>query len=336
MDQEAKHTVSRYFALAQLENAERQGLCRQTLLKKSGLSESQLAKQSRLAPQNLAALFHHIWKQLDDETMGLCARPIKLGVFALAAERMVLCSTLGEALAQNFRFYHMIDPGFSIKQKRIGSSLHISISLDKPELDPQYLLIELLLLVWHRFPGWLVGKPIPLQEIHFAFAPPKHRDEYALLYPAPCRFFQPHNTMIWPAEVLDWPIQRNVEQLQQYLSRVPLPWFRKQQFHESISDQVCRLLENSIDDEQLSTVEEIASQLHMTSRTLRRKLTAEGNSFAQLKEELRRQRALHWLNQADIPISEVARRCGYTEPTAFMRAFKNWTKKTPGQYRRRR
>jgi AraC-like DNA-binding protein len=71
----------------------------------------------------------------------------------------------------------------------------------------------------------------------------------------------------------------------------------------------------------------------MTSRTIRRKLSAEGSHFQQLKNGLRRDRAIHWLSQDNISLAEVGRRSGYQEVTAFIRAFKNWTGISPGDYR---
>ncbi|MBD2858905.1 AraC family transcriptional regulator [Spongiibacter sp. KMU-158] len=332
---EAKHTIASHFARAHLANAQRQGLNRAALLNRAGLSEAVLAEeQARVAPQQLASLFQGIWQGLDDELLGLCERPLKVGVFALSAESMVRCHTLGEALQAQLRIYQLIDPGFDIRLERTAHHVHLHFQLRQPQRDTHHLLIELLMLVWHRFPAWLVAERIPLEEIQFSYAPPKHREEYALLYPGPSRFFQDSNCLTWPLEVLDWPVRRNVEQLGNYFKLVPLPWFRKQTFNESLSDQVIRLLE-SAPPETLATVDDIAKQLHITARTLRRKLTLEGNAFHQLKENLRRDRAIYWLSQEDVPIAEVSRRCGYVEPTAFIRAFKSWTKKTPGQYRRR-
>jgi AraC-like DNA-binding protein len=335
LTQEVKHTVASYFARIHLQNAERQGMDTQALMAQAQLPASLLQEPgARIAPQQLAALFQAMWQVNDDEYLGLTQSPRRIGVFTLLTERMVQCETLGQALKEAIRFYRLTDNDFNLVIEQQDKQVLLHIRLQHPELDYQNILTELLLLIWHRFPSWLVKQVIPLHEIHFRFKPPSHKEEYRLLYPGPCRFSQPDNTLVWPAEVLDWPIRRNTEQLLKYLNIVPLPWFRKQEFVETVTDQVSRLLEEGPTDH-LITLNDIAAQLHTTARTLRRKLTSEGSSFQRLKDNVRRDRAIYWLSLEDISIAEVGRRSGYTEATAFIRAFKSWTGVSPGDYRRR-
>jgi AraC-like DNA-binding protein len=58
-------------------------------------------------------------------------------------------------------------------------------------------------------------------------------------------------------------------------------------------------------------------------------------SYSSLKEELRRQYALSWLQDTDKPVGLIAAELGYTEPSAFHRAFKKWTGTSPADYRRK-
>ena len=64
-----------------------------------------------------------------------------------------------------------------------------------------------------------------------------------------------------------------------------------------------------------------------------RKLRDEGTSFQQLKDIIRRDRAMHFLSQTTISINEVAERVGYSDPAVFTRAFRSWTGDTPRAYR---
>lgn len=332
---EVKDTVAAYFARAQLENAQRLGLEPQELLRKSRLTEKLLSDpQARIAPEQLALLFSAIWETCGDEYFGLTERSSKVGIFTLAGEQMIRCDTLGLALKQACRFYRLMDRGVAINIEKNEDTVSLVVSLDKPKLDPNHVLTELLLLVWHRFPSWLVGEVIPLKEIHFTYPAPDHSNEYRLLYPGPCLFSQSDNRLVWPIEALDWPIRRNTSQLGNYMREVPLPWFRKQRYVENLTDQVTRLLEEST-TEHLISIEEISIKLNMTSRTLRRRLTSEGVSYQTLKDTVRKDRAIYWLSQEDVTVAQVSRYCGYTETAAFIRAFKKWTDMSPGDYRKR-
>ena len=70
----------------------------------------------------------------------------------------------------------------------------------------------------------------------------------------------------------------------------------------------------------------------MSPQTLRRHLREEGTSFQELKDHLRRDLAIYQLG-SDLPIQRIAERLGFSEPSAFHRAFKKWTGLTPGAYR---
>lgn len=103
---------------------------------------------------------------------------------------------------------------------------------------------------------------------------------------------------------------------------------------ESTAARVRRLLAQTLaEDLQQAKLSAIAPRLHMSARSLQRRLTAEGVSFDALLEDVRRELALQYLRDHEVPIAEVAFLLGYSEPSAFHRAFKRWTGVTPAQVR---
>jgi AraC-like DNA-binding protein len=76
----------------------------------------------------------------------------------------------------------------------------------------------------------------------------------------------------------------------------------------------------------------IASRCGMSDRSLRRHLEAAGTSFRQLADDVRRQRALQLIDEGQTRIGAIAQATGYTDPTAFARAFRRWTGLPPQQY----
>jgi AraC-like DNA-binding protein len=79
---------------------------------------------------------------------------------------------------------------------------------------------------------------------------------------------------------------------------------------------------------------DVAAQLELHPQTLRRRLAAEGSTFKQLKSDIRRDTALHFLGKRSLSVEEVAHRAGFSEASAFIRAFKGWTGLTPYAYRK--
>nr|MBA3542504.1 helix-turn-helix transcriptional regulator [Deltaproteobacteria bacterium] len=75
--------------------------------------------------------------------------------------------------------------------------------------------------------------------------------------------------------------------------------------------------------------------LHLSTRTLKRRLAEHATTFSTIVEEVRRQRALLLLDNRELSIGEIATRLGYTELPNFTRAFRKWTGMTPAAYRAR-
>jgi AraC-like DNA-binding protein len=84
------------------------------------------------------------------------------------------------------------------------------------------------------------------------------------------------------------------------------------------------------------SVEHVAARLHMSRRTLARKLRSEGTSFKATLDELRRGLAERYLVLGDLGLSEVAALLGFSDSAAFHRAFRRWRNESPGAYRRAR
>lgn len=82
------------------------------------------------------------------------------------------------------------------------------------------------------------------------------------------------------------------------------------------------------------SLEGVAAKLNVSTRTLQRRLEAEGTSFAALLDEARQVAAFRYLRDPRISITETALLVGFSEPSTFYRAFKRWTGKTPAEYRR--
>lgn len=79
----------------------------------------------------------------------------------------------------------------------------------------------------------------------------------------------------------------------------------------------------------MPTMHNVANDLCMTSRTLRRRLVDEGTSFAELRDEVRQTLADELLNGQRLSVAQVAERLGYAEPASFVNAFKRWHGTTP-------
>ncbi|MNE34577.1 Urease operon transcriptional activator [compost metagenome] len=131
---------------------------------------------------------------------------------------------------------------------------------------------------------------------------------------------------------LSLPVIRNFASLKQFLRHAPEGVVVRFRNRSGLSADVYRRLKTSPELEWPSQTQ-MASQVSMSESAFRRQLEREGFSYQAIKHEVRKALAFDYLNDETLSISEIAIRCGFQEPSAFHRAFRQWTGMSPGSYR---
>src|SRR5437660_11314031 len=99
-------------------------------------------------------------------------------------------------------------------------------------------------------------------------------------------------------------------------------------FSEQAKDILKRLLAG-----QRPGIQDLARELHLSTRTLQRRLSEQGLTFQRLLEDARRELARHYLLHSSVELSETAYLLGYEDANSFFRAFHQWEGTSPGQWR---
>ncbi|WP_417226178.1 AraC family transcriptional regulator ligand-binding domain-containing protein [Amphritea sp.] len=328
------HSVSIHFANAMLKGARLKGLNEQQLMLESGLNRELLSNQEvRITPMQLSRLVQSIQRHGDDDYLCLGSQPSRNGVFGVMAKLVIHSTNLREVYKHAVHFYNLVVPASHLSFSEAGDTATFTLTLTDPSKDPDFALLDFLLLLWHRFPSWMIGQRIPLKQVSFRHSKPAHFEEYRLMFPCPAVYDQPNNSFSFDRSILSAPVVQTQQNLSSYLRRAPLDWFKRQSYYPVYTRKVIDYLESS-DSMADTSMEDIAGQIHTTTRTLRRKLDEEGTSFQELKDSVRRDEAIHLLSQPNLPISRIARMLGFAESAAFTRAFKHWTGISPSTYRK--
>jgi len=146
------------------------------------------------------------------------------------------------------------------------------------------------------------------------------------------RFDQPVNQLVADAAALQWQLA-TADRLTLRLAREQCEKELDALCREDlIVDRVRRALSTEAG---FRTVAQVAAAVHMSTRTLKRRLAEQGATFSALVDQERRDRALLLIRTAHQSVNEVAHQLGYSTLPAFIRAFSRWTGTTPTEYRRR-
>jgi len=317
-----------------LASARAAGLDIDALLAEAGIPASLVGEQRARVPHAQYLLLTRLAMQaLNDEFLrqgGVRRTPI--GTFPLMCRGVIHEPTLQRALVHALHFYNTLLPDVHLSLHRHGADAVIAVRLADESVDPDHVMVEVLLVLAQRFAGWLVDHRIALTRAEFRWQAPAHADEYRMLFHCPLEFGAPRNAIAFPARFLEWPVAQNPRTLRRFLREAPGNLLVIPDNDNSMTAQVRACLGRDFSQE-LPDFEEVASRLRITPQTLRRRLREEGASYQEIKDNIRRDAAIGYLSRPQLSIMEIAQLMGFSEPSTFHRAFKKWTGLTPGAYR---
>jgi AraC-like DNA-binding protein len=326
-------TIAISFVAAALQSVHGRNLNADELLANVGLSSSLLqVPQARVSAKHYGALWRAIAAALDDEFFGQDSRRMKVGTFAMLCHSVLSCKTLGHALDRSLRFYALILDDISGSAERDAKEARIVLR-DAPGVSPRVFAHELLLMLLYGVSCWLVGRRIPILRTEFSYAEPAHSAEYRLMYCADLHFNRAHTLLAFEASYLDLPVVQNERSAKEFLRTAPENILLKYKNGSSLSARVRRRLRQFLPGT-VPDFEQLADEMSITPATMRRRLHEEGESYQSIKDQLRRDLAISYLSHSKRSVMDIALELGFSERSAFHRAFRKWTGASPGEFRR--
>ncbi len=340
-------TVSSYFVKAALAKLTDQPQLKAQLLAENQIDAERLhSARARIKGEAFANLLRDAMQAMEDEQLGYGNAPQPLGSWATATQLCLSAETLGEALRRLARFYRLIPWGIETriehrqrskkedkgKQEEKGDGETLFIMSSTADWDFAPYIFESFLFYVYRYSNWLIKQPINLKAVSFRFPKPPQSSEYPRLFRSEAFLFeQEHNALVFPSAVLNQRIDRSSEQLESFLNHTNLAMLAQnfplsnwqQRVEKALS---LRLSENP-------GITDIAAALEVHPHTLRSHLKKEGLQFKEVKEQLRRELAVKLLRSDRLSVEDVALQLGFSETSAFSRAFKQWYQQSPLAYR---
>ncbi len=328
MTETGRRMISPFFVEEALEGLRRQGRSPEAALAKAGLAAP---IDAPVSAESYGALWLAIAAEMDDEFFGMGGRPMRRGSFTLLCHCVLHAGTLDQALRRALRFLNVVleDPQ---GQLHVAGGLAEIVLADAGQARSAFAYRTYWILL-HGIACWLVGRRIPLRMVDFRCAEPEAGADYRLFFGAPVRFRQPVSRLAFDASVLKLPVARSEQALRQFLRSAPANILVRYRYDAGLAASVRKRLRQSPPAAWVP-FEDLAAQMRLSPSTLRHRLAAEGQTYAAIRDGVRRDLAVEMLQTTALGVGEIAANLGFSEPSAFHRAFRKWTGKSPAAFRR--
>lgn len=310
------------------------GLDTDALLADAGIERAELENpDGRLAAASVATLFRRALAMSNDDELPLrAAEAVPFGAYRIIDFLAASAATVGDGLAHVARYFPLINSGAELCVGEGNGAMRVELrSLDPagiPRAYAEYALAVTFLHCRHA-----AGFAWPLREARFASARPASTSAHERLFGCPVTFGTERHELVVAPEVWQAPSQGAASSdllrvLEEHAGRT----IASLRSSETLESSVTRLLTKALRGGDPS-LEAIAKALHLSPRTLQRRLQAEGCSFADVLDRTRRSTADVYLKERSLALTEIAYLLGFSEQSAFSRAFQRWYGVAPSRYR---
>jgi len=271
----------------------------------------------------------HLWRLTDDDLLS------DLGVprGALRPLTFTVCSAPNLAAAvRRYQEFHTALPGLPpVTVEESAGTARLSFNLASFDTSSLTLVSLGLLAAAHRIIIWATRNPINLHRVELPHARAGGHPGYQMMFRAPALFDADSAALVFDAAVLTRSFVCGHDDIERLLDDTPDILLAESDFHMSVSAQVRRLIEERLGTSSCSS-NDIAASVAMSRPTLWRRLREENTSISQIRDQVLREVALASLARGDETVAQLSRRLGFSEPSAFSRAFRRWTGRSPRNY----
>lgn len=304
----------------------------QQLLAGTNISPACLQGEIDLPEQQFATLCKRALVLTGDPALGLrFGQSLNISTHGVLGYALMSSATIGDVLKLLLQYHRMLMPSRCLsldqQQQRVAlvcHPVHIEESLERFMVEAFYAAVV-------TSGHFLLGETIIDIELELDYPEPDYLATYHEVFGDAIRFNCKKRQMSFQRDTLALPLSTAnpaVETIFREQCNSLLNTLGRQ---EPVSGRVQKILLFRSGD--FPSVEEVAQQLFMSERTLRRRLTAEGKNFQSLLDQVRYQLSKEYLNNTKLPISEIARLVGFSDSTNFRRSFKRWSGALPSSLR---
>ncbi len=316
------------------------------LLREKGFSEKQIFSDLDLSPNGIRgpdsqmtypqsrALICRAIALTDNPSIGLeYGRRINItgsGMFGLG---VLACNTIAESLHLSSRATAAFNPAVHFEISNDDENYYLNIEEVYPWEGAARVMVETCFSIIQTIAETLFPEHAGRVGYEMAYEAQMDKSSYEQYLAGSITFRATRNRVILPIDIcrqrLPFSNHRILEQTENWLEKTIENLHNNQQ---SLLIPIRNIMEENL--EQVPSMDEIAETLHMSSRTLNRRLKEMGTNYKELISDVRKNKAMVLLTNPNYSVDEVAYSLGYSNASNFTKAFKLWTGNTPSVYRK--
>jgi AraC-like DNA-binding protein len=246
---------------------------------------------------------------------------------------LISSPTLRDAIHMGLRYLDLTYSYCRLTNRESRAELDLRLEVDGMTPRMERFLIERDVAAIHVIQRELLPTATRLRRVTFAFPPPppEHLSRYEEAFGLLPRFDAPEHTAVFDGAYLDQALPQAELITANQAEAQCQGLVRERRVPGGLADQVRAVLRER--PSAPPTLGQVAATLHLSTRTVRRHLAAEGVSYRSLLDEVREQLAGDLLRNGALTVEEVAQRLGYAETASFTHAFRRWTGVGPRAHR---
>ena len=289
----------------------------------------------RLAIDKIDAMLRVAIPLIGNPAFGLhaarCWHPSELGVLGYA---WLSSSTLRTGLERVARYSRLIGErgATEIENTRQGLKVRFGANRGNPAVVPvAAAMVDIAMAILLDLCRMNAGATLRPVAAGLRRAKPDVADAYGRFFGCPVRFGAEENTFVLSASDADRPLSSANRQLAALFDRMLTEELARLDKSDVVARCRAAVLEHLTSGE--ATEQDTAKQLHMSPRTLQRKLAEANTTYLQLVDDTRKDLALRYIEDPQRSVTDITFSLGFSQPSAFTRAFKRWTGASPSDYR---
>lgn len=310
------------------------GIKPERLLTNTGISPNTLKDPSaRLSYQQTIPLIENFLRHYPSDNPGMdLGKALNINQFGMLGYAVLSCSSLMEALKLCHKYRMLVEPALNFEIHDRGDAIAIPMTSYIPDPKLHQMVCNIFSVSFIQISKFLTGRKDtrPL-EMRFNYSQPKNIEKHFQYCDCLVLFDQPRTEIIVSKAVLDQPLlladqvtaSMAEAQCSELLSRFGT--------REILIVKVRRIILQI--PGVFPSVEDVADQLAISTRTLGRSLRDSGTSYQKILDDIRKEMSIEYLCSSRLPVEEIATLTGYSDPSNFRKAFRRWTGRTPSSYR---